>query len=507
MIICFVPLICAFAFPHQRADFFISIDFPQADTTANVNTDSLRVLSSNIILGVDSVSNDTSHIKQQLSALDIIAQVNETEWSFIEQLLIQWQNQYKGNDTLLIAKEKMEIGNATVLYKHADSLKGSLDTTADLNDKLARYKLIIEHQSMAIEKMKWLSLSLGNLSPQQQLPIVDSIITDNTTATIEDEKVATNRTTESSAAEEDSSKIELQTELSEPDTVLIANNQRFMDAIFTKDSLSLRTLISGFDKTSLTEAWNLYRQLRFDEVAKVDSTDNPNHQGGLIATQSDTTNQASNHQAANQTPQSVDQFMALFDSSEKNDTTVTDKVTFVVQISACRQPLDSAYLRAIYKGDKTIQTKLEDGWHKYQIGSCYEYSQAKEVLKSINIKGAFIVAYRNNEKLTLWRVLKDRKPAIESTSDESLTFAVQIVASREPVTKQYIQKKYKGNAPWRMVEEDNWYKYQIVTGTSYGEAKNKLSLCGVKGAFVVAYKEGERIPLKQAIKMAKQQLP
>lgn len=113
------------------------------------------------------------------------------------------------------------------------------------------------------------------------------------------------------------------------------------------------------------------------------------------------------------------------------------------------------------------------------------------------------MAYRNNEKLTLWRVLKNRQPAIESTTDESLTFVVQIVASREPVTKQYIQKKYKGNDPWRMVEEDNWYKYQIVTGTSYGEAKNKLNLCGVKGAFIVAYKAGERIPLEQAIKQAR----
>lgn len=503
MIICFVPLICAFAFPHQRADFFISIDFPQADTTANVNTDSLRVLSSNIILGVDSVSNDTSHIAQQLSGLEIIAKVNESEWGFIEKQLIQWQNQYKGNDTLLIAKEKMEIVNATVLYKHADSLKGSLETTADLSDKLALYKLIIEHQSMAIEKMKWLSLSLGNLSPQKQLPIVDSTITNTITAPIENKKGATNTSSKTSTTEVDSSKVESQIALSEPDTVLMANNQRFMDAIFTKDSLSLRALISGFDKTSLTEAWNLYRQLRFDEVGKADSMNHQSLHEGLMANQVDTTNQAINHQAANQTPQSVDQFMALFNSSEKNGATTTDKVTFVVQIAACREPLDTTYLRAIYKGNKTVVTKLKDGWHKYHIGHCYDYSQAKEVLKSTKIKGAFIVAYRNNEKLTLWRVLKNRQPAIESTTDESLTFVVQIVASREPVTKQYIQKKYKGNDPWRMVEEDNWYKYQIVTGTSYGEAKNKLNLCGVKGAFIVAYKAGERIPLEQAIKQAR----
>lgn len=482
-------MICAFSHSHQRSGYRNPIDVAQADTTQNANTDLLMVLSKSLLIKEDSLSNDTTFLIKQLSALETLADANNAEWGTIQTQLTQWQKQYQGNDTLLITKEKAEIGNTSVVYKNAISMKSSLDTTTSIANKIDLYKLIIEHQSRAMEKMKWLLLSLTDLPVQEPKSEKETIHVDSL-------RIATD-----TSAAVDTTKIELNT-TEESDTVSMANNQRFMDAIFTKDTLSLRTLILGFDKTSLTEAWNLYRQLRFDEVAKVNSTDNPNHQEGLIAIQSDTTNQATNHQSANQTPQSVNQFMALFDSSEKNDTTVTDQVTFVVQISACRQPLDSAYLRAIYKGDKTIQTKLEDGWHKYQIEPCYEYSQAKEVLKSVDIKGAFIVAYRNNEKLTLWRVLKNRKPAIESTADKSLTFVVQIVASREPVTKKYIQKKYKGNDPWRMVEEDNWYKYQIMTGTSYREAKNKLNLCGVKGAFIVAYKAGKRLPLEQAIKQA-----
>ena len=494
MTICFVPMICAFAYSHQRAGYRNPIDGQQADTTQTPNTDSLMTLSKSLLMEKNSLFNDTTLLIKQLSAMETLTEANHSEWQTIQGELTQWQQQYQGNDTMLIAKEKAEIGNASILYKNAISMKSALDTTTSIPNKIDFYKLIIEQQSKAMEKMKWLLLSLTNLPVQWQEPEKETIQVDSV-------RIATDTGTAI-----DTTKIELNM-TEETDTLSMANNQRFMDAIFTKDSLSLRALISGFDKTSLTEAWNLYRQLRFDEVAKVDSTDNPNHQGGLIATQSDTTNQATNHQSAMQTPQSVDQFMALFDSSEKNGATTTDKVTFVVQIAACREPLDTTYLKVIYKGNQTIETKLEDGWHKYHIGHCYDYSQAKEVLKSVKIKGAFIVAYRNNEKLTLWRVLKNRQPAIESTTNESLTFVVQIVASREPVTKQYIQKKYKGNDPWRMVEEDNWYKYQIVTGTSYGEAKNKLNLCGVKGAFIVAYQAGERIPLEQAIKKAKKQLP
>lgn len=495
MTICFVPMICAFAYSHQRAGYRNPIDGQQADTTQNTNTDSLMTLSKSLLMEKDSLFNDTTLLIKQLSAMETLTEANHSEWQTIQGELTQWQQQYQGNDTMLIAKEKAEIGNASILYKNAISMKSALDTTTSIPNKIDFYKLIIEQQSKAMEKMKWLLLSLTNLPVQWQEPEKETIQVDSV-------RIATDTTLAI-----DTTDIEFNVAAAEIDTVSIANNQRFMDAIFTKDSLSLRALISGFDKTSLTEAWNLYRQLRFDEVAKADSTNQQSHHEGLMANQVDTTNQAINYQAANQTPQSVDQFMALFDSSEKNGATTTDKVAFVVQIAACREPLDTTYLRAIYKGDQAIETKLEDGWHKYQIGSCYEYSQAKEVLKSTKIKGAFIVAYRNNEKLTLWRVLKNRQPAIESTTDESLTFVVQIIASREPVTNQYIQKKYKGNAPWRMVEEDNWYKYQIVTGSSYGEAKNKLKLCEVKGAFIVAYQAGERIPLEQAIKKAKKQLP
>ena len=82
---------------------------------------------------------------------------------------------------------------------------------------------------------------------------------------------------------------------------------------------------------------------------------------------------------------------------------------FRVQILACKTKVNQSEMGKIYSGNQPITELQEDGWHKYQIATGSNYSIAKELLKDLNIKDAFIVAYENNEKIELYKAILKTK--------------------------------------------------------------------------------------------------
>jgi hypothetical protein len=89
--------------------------------------------------------------------------------------------------------------------------------------------------------------------------------------------------------------------------------------------------------------------------------------------------------------------------------------------------------------------------------------------------------------------------AIQSQQIPSeVEFRIQLAASRTPLTKEKVAKLC--SKPYRidMAEENGWYKYHIVAGNSYENAKKILSDCGADKAFIVPYKNGQRITLSEA---------
>lgn len=176
----------------------------------------------------------------------------------------------------------------------------------------------------------------------------------------------------------------------------------------------------------------------------------------------------------------------------------SDQIEFVVQIAASKSSMDKNQLHRIYKGRKDINMRREEGWYKYQIGRTSDYSNAKQTLKNTNVKGAFIAAYKGDEKLDLGKVLSGK-----STLNGQLIFVVQIAASKTPLTDKQIERLKKGNNEVREIREEGWHKYQIVAGSSYSDARRLKNLLNLNGAFAVAYKNGEKIDIRKAIKMTK----
>lgn len=87
-----------------------------------------------------------------------------------------------------------------------------------------------------------------------------------------------------------------------------------------------------------------------------------------------------------------------------------------------------------------------------------------------------------------------------SASSSDIRFYVQLAATPQPVDPKQARWKNTGYMI-EVIEEDSKYKYQVRSVESYQQAfaaKLDLQESGYPDAFIVAYKQGKRIPLEQA---------
>jgi outer membrane protein OmpA-like peptidoglycan-associated protein/tetratricopeptide (TPR) repeat protein len=93
-------------------------------------------------------------------------------------------------------------------------------------------------------------------------------------------------------------------------------------------------------------------------------------------------------------------------------------------------------------------------------------------------------------------------PAPVKKPRTDMVFRLQIAAARSPLSEAEISKKYKGTKDVFMFEEEGWYKYAIGEYPSFFEANRDRKNCGVKDAFIAAYKQGgQKVTLKAAIEV------
>jgi hypothetical protein len=93
----------------------------------------------------------------------------------------------------------------------------------------------------------------------------------------------------------------------------------------------------------------------------------------------------------------------------------------------------------------------------------------------------------------------DVKASVDSSLLKEIIFKVQIAAHTAPITGEYLNLLYRGNTTVDMIYEEDWYKYSIGRYKTYEEAEEARIACEVKKAFVVAYQEGKKMSLQEAI--------
>lgn len=91
---------------------------------------------------------------------------------------------------------------------------------------------------------------------------------------------------------------------------------------------------------------------------------------------------------------------------EEESRSLKGNLEFQVQIAASKKPLPKWKIAKFYKRTNEVTTKNYDGWHKYAVGNFKKYEDAKKFVKAVKVKGAFVVAYLNGEKIDIKEAIK-----------------------------------------------------------------------------------------------------
>lgn len=106
---------------------------------------------------------------------------------------------------------------------------------------------------------------------------------------------------------------------------------------------------------------------------------------------------------------------------------------------------------------------------------------------------------------TVFMAAETKQQAAEEDTVETrwlpeVQFKVQIAAHVKPISNAQISAMYSGSERVNVVFEDNWYKYQMGPYEKYRQAQAVLKACGVDKAFIVPYREGKKLTIKEALR-------
>lgn len=102
-------------------------------------------------------------------------------------------------------------------------------------------------------------------------------------------------------------------------------------------------------------------------------------------------------------------------------------------------------------------------------------------------------------------VFKKKPVPVELPKEEVVYFRVQIAAHTVQISDDYIRTFYTGEVKPLEVYERKWYKYQIGNFDNYASADSLQKICRVPRAFVVAYQNGVKLSIKDALKIKRNQ--
>lgn len=82
-----------------------------------------------------------------------------------------------------------------------------------------------------------------------------------------------------------------------------------------------------------------------------------------------------------------------------------------------------------------------------------------------------------------------------------VVFHVQVGASRKPMPERELRARYPGAMYVTRIEHEGWYKYLIGKYDKYSDAKTLQRTCGTPDAWVVVYKNGTRVHIREVTDM------
>ncbi|HEX3009872.1 MAG TPA: SPOR domain-containing protein [Bacteroidales bacterium] len=132
----------------------------------------------------------------------------------------------------------------------------------------------------------------------------------------------------------------------------------------------------------------------------------------------------------------------------------------------------------------------------------YNYVFDDDIVKNLFTKEKpkeVAVVVKEEPKDSVVAVKVQEEPEPEPYDSTVVYYQVQIVAHTAPLNASYLKMNvYQGDMPVEVLKEEGWYKYVIGRYRTFDEANRLLKKVNIPRAFVVAYKNHKRVPIKEA---------
>lgn len=184
-----------------------------------------------------------------------------------------------------------------------------------------------------------------------------------------------------------------------------------------------------------------------------------------------------------------------------------EEVIYRVQIAAYRTELSQRALSRMYYGNKNVEMVNENGWFKYSVGDFSTFAEADKFRQASSLSNGFVVAYRKGTRFkdagSSETFAKEEVTSADtaSTLPEGLIFRIQVAASKVPLNIAQLEQISGTRYPVEMIREDGWYKYQLMGVRLFSEILRIKEGVTARGAFVVAYQDGHKIRLADAVNL------
>jgi sulfur carrier protein ThiS len=185
---------------------------------------------------------------------------------------------------------------------------------------------------------------------------------------------------------------------------------------------------------------------------------------------------------------------------------LTNETTYRIQIGAFNKALSDAVFVGV---NNVISVTGKDGLVRYSAGSFSDYKDAVDYQAQMKARGfedAFIVTYKNGERISLNIAIKAEKSTPTKEELLKLEFTVQIMVAEVSVSAAELDKMSKLGNIDKEVKGSDMYEYYAGTYLTLEEANIRLAeakSAGYIDAFIFAKLDGERITLKQAKELLK----
>lgn len=174
-------------------------------------------------------------------------------------------------------------------------------------------------------------------------------------------------------------------------------------------------------------------------------------------------------------------------------------IIYKVQIAASKEELSGDKIFSLYtpKAGERIYNEIDGPWYKYTVGRFHSYAEALAFKNKIQVKGAFIVAYKDNKKIELPELKNKSNIAKTNSTQKDIIFRIQVAATRQPSNILKMKALKLNGRSVSIIQKDGWYKYLIGDFDTEQKAQDSLTALNNPDAFVVGYSiDGEEIKLK-----------